>query len=76
MKPLFGYIFLAIAISSGIAANSFAKISEGFTKTVPVPALVNLEQVVEKIQPSQFNEPSKIFGILIEGEKLLSIVII
>ena len=36
MKPLFGYIFLFIAISSGIAANSFAKISEGFTKTSPV----------------------------------------
>ena len=36
MKPFLGYIFLAIAISSGIAANSFAKISEGFTKTVPV----------------------------------------
>jgi len=43
--------------------------SSKFTKTVPVPALVNLEQVVEKIQPSQFNEPSKIFGVLIEGEK-------
>jgi small multidrug resistance pump len=36
VKPFLGYIFLAIAISSGIAANSFAKISEGFTKTVPV----------------------------------------
>ena len=36
MKPFLGYIFLTIAISSGIAANSFAKISEGFTKTLPV----------------------------------------
>ena len=36
MKPLLGYFFLVIAISSGIAANSFAKISEGFTKTLPV----------------------------------------
>ena len=35
MKPLFGYIFLAIGISFGIAANSFAKISEGFTKLTP-----------------------------------------
>ena len=35
MKPLFGYIFLAIGISFGIAANSFAKISEGFTKFTP-----------------------------------------
>ena len=36
MKPFLGYIFLTIAISSGIAANSFAKISEGFTKTLPI----------------------------------------
>jgi small multidrug resistance pump len=36
MKPLFGYLFLLVAISSGIAANSFAKISEGFTKSQPV----------------------------------------
>ena len=36
MKPLFGYLFLAVGISFGIASNSFAKISEGFTKTLPV----------------------------------------
>ena len=36
MKPLFGYLFLAAAILSGIGANSFAKISEGFTKTLPI----------------------------------------
>ena len=36
MKPLFGYLFLAVGIFAGIAANSFAKISEGFTKTLPV----------------------------------------
>ena len=35
MKPLFGYIFLTIGILFGIAANSFAKISEGFTKLTP-----------------------------------------
>ena len=35
MKPLFGYFFLAIGIFFGIAANSFAKISEGFTKFTP-----------------------------------------
>jgi len=35
MKPLFGYLFLAIAISFGIASNSFAKISEGFSKLTP-----------------------------------------
>jgi len=32
MKPLFGYLFLALGISFGIASNSFAKISDGFTK--------------------------------------------
>ena len=35
MKPIMGYLFLAIAISCGIAANSFAKISDGFTKLTP-----------------------------------------
>ena len=30
MKPLFGYLFLAVGISFGIASNSFAKISDGF----------------------------------------------
>ena len=35
MKPLYGYLFLAIGISCGIAANSFAKVSEGFSKINP-----------------------------------------
>ena len=35
MKPLFGYLFLALGISCGIAANSFAKVSEGFSKISP-----------------------------------------
>ena len=35
MKPLFGYLFLAIGISFGIASNSFAKISDGFAKLTP-----------------------------------------
>tara|TARA_B100001175_G_C19370184_1_gene571360 strand:- start:56 stop:391 length:336 start_codon:yes stop_codon:yes gene_type:complete len=35
MKPFLGYIFLAIGIFTGIAANSFAKISDGFTKLSP-----------------------------------------
>ena len=35
MKPLLGYIFLANGIVFGIASNSFAKISEGFTKLTP-----------------------------------------
>src|SRR6056300_1529407 len=35
MKPLFGYLFLALGISCGIASNSFAKVSEGFSKLYP-----------------------------------------
>tara|TARA_B100000902_G_C27024419_1_gene771252 strand:- start:165 stop:500 length:336 start_codon:yes stop_codon:yes gene_type:complete len=35
MKPLFGYLFLFFGISCGIAANSFAKVSEGFSKLTP-----------------------------------------
>ena len=35
MKPLFGYFFLANGIIFGIASNSLAKISEGFTKLTP-----------------------------------------
>ena len=38
MKPLSGYIYLVLAISTGIAANSFAKISDGFTKLNPTIA--------------------------------------
>ena len=42
--------------------------SSEFTKTVPVPALINLDQVVEKIKPSQFDESAKILGVLVQGE--------
>ena len=35
MKPFVGYVILAIGIFTGIAANSFAKISDGFTKLTP-----------------------------------------
>ena len=35
MQPLTGYLILAFGISTGIAANSFAKISDGFTKLTP-----------------------------------------
>ena len=35
MKPFLGYVILAIGILTGIAANSFAKISDGFTKLTP-----------------------------------------
>ena len=35
MKSIFGYLFLMLAISFGIASNSFAKVSEGFSKITP-----------------------------------------
>lgn len=35
MKPFTGYIFLFIAISCGIVANSLAKMSDGFSKLSP-----------------------------------------
>ena len=45
MKPITGYIFLALAISCGIAANSFAKISDGFSKLTPSIACILLMSV-------------------------------
>ena len=45
MKPLIGYFFLALAISCGIAANSFAKISDGFSKLTPTMACLLLMTV-------------------------------
>ena len=35
MKPFLGYLFLANGIIFGIASNSLAKISDGFTKFTP-----------------------------------------
>ena len=45
MKPITGYIFLALAISCGIAANSFAKISDGFSKLTRSVACILLMSV-------------------------------
>ena len=45
MKLLTGYLFLTLAISCGIAANSFAKISDGFTKLTPTVACLVLMSV-------------------------------
>ena len=42
MKPLAGYFFLTLAITCGIAANSFAKISDGFSKLIPSVACLLL----------------------------------
>ena len=36
MKPLFGYLFLAIGISFGIASNSLAKLLEAIPKDIPI----------------------------------------
>jgi len=45
MKPFMSYIILAIGIFTGIAANSFAKISDGFTKLTPTIACLVLMSV-------------------------------
>ena len=45
MKPILGYLILALGISSGIAANSFAKISDGFSKLTPTIACLVLMTV-------------------------------
>ena len=42
MKPFMGYIILAVGITTGIAANSFAKISDGFSKLAPTIACLIL----------------------------------
>ena len=42
MKPFMGYIILAVGITTGIAANSFAKISDGFSKLTPTIACLVL----------------------------------
>jgi small multidrug resistance pump len=35
VKPLFGYLILALGISLGIASNSLAKVSDGFSRLTP-----------------------------------------
>ena len=42
MKPFYGYIILGFGILTGIAANSFAKISDGFSKLTPTIACLIL----------------------------------
>ena len=42
MKPFTGYLILALGITTGIAANSFAKISDGFSKLSPTIACLLL----------------------------------
>jgi small multidrug resistance pump len=38
MKQFYGYMILSVGILTGIAANSFAKISDGFSKLTPTIA--------------------------------------
>ena len=45
MKPFAGYLILALGITTGIAANSFAKISDGFSKLTPTIACLLLMTV-------------------------------
>ena len=45
MKPFLGYLFLANGIIFGIASNSLAKISDGFTKLTPTIACLLLMSI-------------------------------
>ena len=40
MSVFSGYMFLTLGILTGVSANSFAKISEGFSKTYPTIACI------------------------------------
>ncbi|MGB1454533.1 MAG: gliding motility-associated ABC transporter substrate-binding protein GldG [Flavobacteriaceae bacterium] len=42
--------------------------SSEYTATTGIPAVISLEQASEKIKPNTYNEPSKIVGLLVEGE--------
>ena len=42
MKLYMGYLILALGITTGIVANSFAKISDGFSKLTPTIACLLL----------------------------------
>ena len=50
MKLFFGYIILGVGIFTGIAANSFVKISDGFSKLTPtiVCLLLMIIQLMKK----------------------------
>ena len=45
MSIFSGYMFLGLGILTGISANSFAKISDGFTKLTPTIACLLLMSV-------------------------------
>ena len=61
MKPLFGYLFLALGISCGIASNSFAKVSEGFSKLWDTPNLVITPHVSSDSEGNYIEMVLKIF---------------
>ena len=43
--------------------------TSAFTKTIGAPVSLSLEQATKKIQPSTFNERSRILGVLVEGTR-------
>lgn len=53
-------------IKSGLDRTVLLQTSS-FTKTDGVPTLISLEQATQKINSTQFNESSKILGLLSEG---------
>ena len=66
-----GPVLIQFASSLDSLENSLNKTvllkTSAFTKTAGVPVLLLLEEATKKIQPSKYNEPSKILGILAEG---------
>ena len=52
-------------------ANSMTKIplvhTSAFSKSLGVPVEINLEEASQKIKPSEYNESSKIIGVLTQG---------
>ena len=68
-----GPVLIQFASSlDSLTNNSRKKVllqTSAFTKSDGVPSLISLEQATQKIQPSKYNEPSKILGILVEGSK-------
>jgi small multidrug resistance pump len=72
MKPLFGYLFLALGISCGIASNSFAKVSEGFSKLYPsilciafmMVTMFCIAKAMHALPLLKYNQVPNIYGLI------------
>ena len=75
MKPFTGYLILALGITTGIAANSFAKISEGFTKLTPTIACLLLMTVTMFSLAKAMSVIPVAFSYLLSGLTVAGVVI-